>query len=1085
MTEANLEDVYELSPMQQGILFHTLYDREGDLYFKQCIVTFSGKLDPERFARAWQRVAARHAILRTSFHWEGLEKPVQVVHGEVDVPFQSLDWSDLPEPVRSSRFDAFLRDDRRRSFELASAPLFRIAVVRRGEDLYDCLLSLQHLLLDRWSRFLVLREVFTDYASGTEGASPPAARPYGDYIAWLQGRDRDHAEAFWRRTLAGFTTPTPLAASGRNPTVGAVACEEVRLSAQETENLQSFARSNRLTLNTLVTGAWAILVSRYSGEEDVLFGATVAGRPSSLANVDAMVGLFINSLPVRVRVPPEEGVLPWLQRLQTSLVELRQYEHSALIDIQEWSDVPRGVPLFESLVVFENVGGDSDSLSVAGPLEVLGVRSLGGATNYPLTLLASPGPVLSLSLEYRSGLFDPATVRRMLNLLKLLLEGIVADPHRRLSRLPLMTSSERHQVLVLWNQTDTDYPTREPVYRLFTERAERTPDAPAVEWEGRRLTYGELHRRSNQVARHLRAMGVGPEVPVGLCLERSPEMVVALLGILKAGGAYLPLDPTYPEGRRAFMMQDSGAVVLLTRRGTAIAEDRPFRAVFLEECSEAIDRESGENLDGGTSPSSLAYIIYTSGSTGPPRGVEIEHASLTNYVLFAVERFRLRTEDRVLQFASLSFDAAAEEIFATLTAGATLVLRSEEMIATAGAFLARCHELSITVLGLPTAYWHELVGAASEQRIALPDSLRMMIVGGESALPERFRQWREMAGSRVQFLNGYGPTEATIAATFWEPAPNGDVALRTVPIGRPIANVRAYVLDGTEQPVPPGFSGELYVGGAGVARGYRDRPELTNDRFIADPFENVPGSRLYRTGDRARWLEDGNLEYLGRIDDQVKVRGFRVEPGEVEAALREIPEVCDAVVVGRDGALVAYVVCDARHPADAAKWRTILRARLPEHLVPTAYVRLERLPLNPSGKVDRRALPAPVEDPRDGRPFVPPRTPVEEALASIWREILKRERVGVEDDFFDLGGHSILATRLVSRIAESFKVRVALREVFERPTLGALALSIAGAMASEEAPDHMLRMLAEVQRLSDAEARDRLVLESGAGRDGW
>ncbi|MDQ6893669.1 MAG: amino acid adenylation domain-containing protein [Acidobacteriota bacterium] len=614
-----------------------------------------------------------------------------------------------------------------------------------------------------------------------------------------------------------------------------------------------------------------------------------------------------------------------------------------------------------------------------------------------------------------------------------------------------------------WNGRMSAGDARKTVHRLFEEQADRQPHATAVEFKGDTLTYGELNARANALARQLRRLGVGPEVLVGLCVERSFDAIVGLLGILKAGGAYLPLDPDYPEERLRFMVEDSGAHALVTH---AAAEGRGIgllpaeRVVFLDPAALA-DADGAVNVESGVEPHSLAYVMYTSGSTGKPKGVEIEHASMANQVGSAAQRFGTSSGERVLQFASLGFDASVQEIFASLVGGATLVLRSEEMLSSVSNFLASCREQHLTVLDLPTAYWHELVSVASAEGLSLPEPLRLIVIGGERALPERFAQWGDLAGDRVGLINAYGPTEATVAATFWEaPRENRPEAARTVPIGRPIANVQTYVLDRKLRPVPIGVVGDLYVGGAGVARGYRNRPELTAEMFIPDPFRRGE-ARLYRTGDRARFLTSGDLEYLGRVDGQIKLRfGFRVEPGEIETAMRGLPGVRDAVVRPHEDApgetrLVAYFVADPAGPASVKDLRRLLKQTLPLHLVPSTFVRVEALPVNASGKLDPARLPPPGPvRPESAEDYAVPRTPLERELVGIWSAAMRVERVGIDDDFFDLGGHSLLAMQLISRVRDAFGVNLPVRDLFAAPTVAGLASRIEARLGERAAgPD--------------------------------
>ncbi len=590
---------------------------------------------------------------------------------------------------------------------------------------------------------------------------------------------------------------------------------------------------------------------------------------------------------------------------------------------------------------------------------------------------------------------------------------------------------------------------RRTLHGLFEECVARTPEATAVSVEGREWTYAQLDARANRLAQFLASRGVGAEVLVGLCVERSFDMIVGLLGILKAGGAYLPLDPSYPAERLRFMLEDSGArLALVNGRTSAEIPKSPAAIVDLDAQRGAIESESEGRLDRESDPGDLAYVIYTSGSTGTPKGVEIEHSSITNHVLCAVRQFRLVAGDRFLQFASLSFDTSAQEIFTTLSSGATLVLRSEEMIATTGAFLAACRDLRLTVVDLPTSYWHELVAEASAGGANLPESIRLVIIGGERALPERFAQWKRLAGDRVHLVNGYGPTEISVAATFWEADPSrSETVSGTVPIGRAIDNVRTYVLDRRQKRVPMGVVGELYIGGAGVGRGYRNRPELTSERFLRDPFLEG-GGRMYRTGDRVRLLSSGDLEYLGRVDGQIKLRGYRIEPGEIEAALRGIAGVREAVVQAREEApgaarLVAWVVLEPSAVLLVRELRDSLARTLPAHMIPSAFVLLDAMPMTASGKIDRASLTSrEAFRPELDDPFVAPRNANEETLAGIWREILGIERIGVNDNFFDVGGHSLLALKLLARIERRVGHTLAPAALFRAPTVAQLAKMI-------------------------------------------
>src|ERR687886_738282 len=1050
----NVEGIYSLSPIQQGLLFHTLYASDSGVYFVQLSCTFNGDLHISAFERAWQQVVERHSVLRTAFIWQGLDEALQVVRQHVRLPWEQHDWRRLSPVEQQEQLEVFLHADRERGFDLSQAPLMRLTLIQMDENVYQFIWSHHHLLLDGWSLSLVLKEVFAFYEVSRQGQDLhlQRSRPYQSYIAWLQQQDLARAEVFWRQMLQGFSTPTPL---GVDRVLGSLSSEgesydeqQIQLSVGATRALQSFARQHQLTLNTLVQGAWALLLSRYSGQEDVVFGATTSGRPADLAGVESMVGLFINTLPMRVSVSPQADLLSWLQQLQSQQIKLRQYEYSPLIQVQGWSDVPKGLPLFESIVVFENYPIDASLQEQGGSLEIRNVRGV-DQTNYPLTVAAVPGAELSLELSYDCHRFDAATITRMLGHFQTLLEGIIVAPQQRLVDLPMLTQPERQQLLVEWNETLMDYPQDVCIHQLFEAQSERTPDAVAGVFESEQLSYCELNRRANKIAHHLRSLGVRPDVLVGICVERSLEIVVGLLGILKAGGAYVPLDPAYPQERLAFMLEDSQVPILLTQqRLVDRLPEHQAHVVCLDSDWETIAQQSEDNPVSGVTPHHLAYVIYTSGSTGKPKGVLIAHRGLVNHGVAVVKQYDLQSCDRILQFSSISFDIAVEELFPSWIAGATVILRSEGMLSSSMDLRQAIEQQRLTVLNLPTAYWHQWVHSLSLSNQPLPETLRLVVVGGEKASPTTFSSWRQLAGvDRIRWLNTYGPTETTVIVSVYEPGTNllTQGVTFELPIGRPIANTQIYLLDNQLQPVPIGVPGEVYIGGAGLARGYLNRPDLTVEKFIPNPFGNAAGGRLYKTGDLARYLSDGNIEYLGRLDDQVKIRGFRIELGEIEAVLSQHPAVDETVVVVREDVpgnkrLVAYLVVNQATAPTMPQLQQFLKQKLPEYMVPSAYVLLDALPLTPNGKIDRRALPAPdTARPEGEGAYVAPQTPVEEILAGIWADVLGLQQVGIHDNFFELGGHSLLATQLISRLRDSFGVEFPLRGLFESPTVAGLS----------------------------------------------
>ena len=913
MKAENLEDLYRLSPLQQGILFHTLYSPNAGVYLEQSVFTAKGDFNVSAYERAWQRVMDRHPILRTSFFWEGLDNALQVVQQGVKMPIKHYDWRGLSESEQEIRLEAFLKDDQRCGFDLTKAPLMRIALILQSDDTYQIVWSRHHLLLDRWSRSIVLQELIACYEAfrQCEELQLEEHRPYGDYIEWLQQRDTSQAEAYWRQTLSGFTSPTPLMVDRMPgdllPAEKTYSDQRIRLSSKTTAGLQSLARQNRLTMNTVIQGAWALLLSRYSGVEDVVFGATVSGRPVDLTGVESMVGLFVNTLPVRIQVPPESSVMSWLKTIQEDQVELREYEYSSLIDIQGWSEVPRGLPLFESILVFENIPATVSFKAAGGNTEIYSAGGAGARTDYPLTVLILPSAELAINIVYDLSRFNSDVIARMLEHFRTILEGIETSSGLPLSELELLTAREREQLIVDWNDTDREYPSDKCIHQLFEDQVEQTPDAPAVLFNGDELTYRELNRRANQVAHYLQARGVGPEELVAISMERSLEMVIGLLGILKAGGAYVPLDPAYPQERLSFILEDASAPVLLTKEH--LVENLPAHSaqvVCLDKDWEDICKESAENVSSAVESNDLAYVIYTSGSTGRPKGVAIEHHSTVALLEWTNAVFTEEDLKGVLASTSICFDLSVFELFVPLTRGGKVILVEDAL-----QLIDLKEADQVTLINTVPSAIAELVRVGK-----IPGSVRTVNLAGEP-LPQSLVKQIYERGNVERVFDLYGPSEDTTYSTYALRERDG-----VATIGRPIANTKVYILDQQMRPVPVGIAGELYIGGDGLARGYLNRPELTRERFIADLVSDDPQGRLYKTGDLVRYLSDGNIEFLGRIDHQVKIRGYRIELGEIESVLNEHSAVRESVVMAReeetgDKRLVAYVVQDSQYQQSA------------------------------------------------------------------------------------------------------------------------------------------------------------------------
>jgi amino acid adenylation domain-containing protein/non-ribosomal peptide synthase protein (TIGR01720 family) len=1059
-----VEASYELSPLQHGMLFHSLSSDASGVDIEQIICDLDEVLNAPALFTAWQRVVARHPILRTRFRVDGVAQSVQEVYRSVEIPVAELDWSTIHAGDCQARWSTLLEADRRRGFDVSQAPLMRLTLVWLPGRVARLLWTFHHAVLDGRSFPLVLREVFAYYEAIRDGRELdlPLPRPYGDYIEWLHGQDPARAEEYWRRLLKGFTTPTPLRV-GQNPRTAPAAqgthgAHEARVAADVTAGLRDFAEKHELTVNTLLQGAWALLLHIYSGEDDIVFGATRACRRSSLEGADDMVGLFINTLPVRVRVKSDAPLVPWLRELRRQGVALRAHEHTPLVKIQDWSDVPRGTPLFESLVVYERYLLNTALRAQGGEWTGRRFRYL-GQTNYPLTFIAYADAELLLRLEYDRRRFDDDTAARMLDHVGLLLEGMITAADQPLRAVPYLTATERAELVPSPNPLPIGPANGLCIHQRFERQVARTPDAVAVIHDGRALTYRQLNRGANRLARRLRELSVGPEVLVGLFVERCVDMVMAIIAILKAGGAYLPLDPRYPKDRLAFMLEDSEVAVLLTQGELASALP-PHRArmVLLEGDSgeEAADGGAAEdNVSGGATADSLAYVIYTSGSTGRPKGVLITHRNVVRLMDATDPWFRFGPADAWTLFHSYAFDFSVWELWGALLYGGRLVLVPYWVSRSPEAFAELLYREQVTVLNQTPSAFRQLMQVILEGE-SRGLALRYVIFGGEALDLQALRPWFERFGDRPpRLINMYGITETTVHVTYRPIALNDVLSGSGSVIGRSIPDLQVYVLDHWLRPVPIGVAGEIYIGGAGVGRGYLNRPELTAERFIADPFTAAPGARLYRSGDLARRLPNGDLEYLGRIDDQVKIRGFRIELGEIESALAQHSAVRESVVIVRedipgDKRLVAYYVADRDAPLMADEIRGFLRAKLPDYMVPAAFVRLDGLPLTGHGKVDRKALPALDQTRPDVRGgYVAPRTAIEETLSGIWAAVLGLERVGVHDSFFELGGDSILAIQIIAR-ARQAGLSFTPRELFQHSTIAELAAVTAVATPQDD-----------------------------------
>ncbi|NUU37570.1 non-ribosomal peptide synthase/polyketide synthase [Pseudomonas sp. C2B4] len=1032
-----IEDLYPLSPMQAGLLFHSLYESDSGAYVNQLSVEARG-LDAERLGRAWQAVLDSHGILRSSFHFpEGFEAPVQLVHRHLQLPMTCLDWRGRDDQAEAL---AQLIDSERLQLDSTRAPLMRLTLVRLDDERQQLIYTHHHLLLDGWSNSLLLSEVLQRYAG--QEVQAPSGR-FADYIGWLQRQDAEADELFWRGQLASLDNPTLLAESLslNNPSDTAFADHRQTFDVATSKRFSDFARQQKVTLNTLVQGAWALLLQRYSGQRSVAFGATVAGRPVDLPGAESQLGLFINTLPVISSPDAVESVEQWLSRLQAQNLELREHEFTALGDIQRWAG-RAGEPLFDSLLVFENFPV-AEALQQGAPADLsFSIPQNHERTNFPLTIAATAESQLSLNWSYQCSHFSGDAIARMSEHLAALLAAMVAAPQAALSELDLLTVPERAQQLVEWNPAFT--PEQNPlcVHQLIEAQADIRPHATALIFNDQELSFDQLNRRANQLAHRLRALDIGPEVRVGLAMQRSPEMIVGLLAILKAGGAYVPLDPAYPAERLRYLMEDSGIALLVSQSWLREKLPLPEGLPVLEIDREPLAAMAETNPVNLTSGENLAYLIYTSGSTGRPKGVSVAHGPLAMHCVKIGELYGMTPDDRELQFASISFDGAHERWLTPLVFGSAVMPRDDELWSVERT-CAEIEKHGITIACFTPTYLGQIADFMGEAGRDLP--IRSYTPCGEGMAKHAFDEVQQVLQPK-RLINGYGPTETVITPLIWLAYPDTEFDSAFMPIGRPVGNRSAYILDGGLQPLPVGVAGELYLGGEGVARGYHQRPDLTAERFVPDPF--VPGGRLYRSGDLARFRADGVVEYLGRIDQQVKIRGFRIELGEIEACLVEHQGVREAFVIDREGPagrqLVGYVV--PRDPlADEQDLRDALtahlRSRLPAHMLPAHLMCLAALPLTPNGKLDRQGLPAP-EATRQRQDQVAAASLAEALLVEIWKELLGLESVGVTENFFELGGDSIISLQAVSRAGQRGLV-FSPKQLFEQQTIRALA-AVAG-----------------------------------------
>ncbi len=1086
-TELQNAYVSPTSFAQQRLWFLSQLLPNSSLYNIADAIRISNTPNIPALEQSFNEIVCRHDSLRTTFaSIDGV--PMQVIADELKLPLPIIDLTHV-EPLEERRKQAQQRIDQEAAeeFDLARGPLIRTTLLRLTEDEYFLLLTMHHIISDGWSISVFMRELATLYTAFTQGqASPLPELPiqYADFAEWqrdyLQGGVHDQLIQYWKQQLENVP-PLELPTDHPRPAFlnfsgGRVAFE---ISAPLTQALKTLSRQQNTTLFMTLLAAFQALLARYSGQEDIAVGSPIANR--NRTEIEDLIGFFANTLVLRTDLSGNPSFHTLLDRVRETLLDAYAHQDLPFEQLVEELRVPRDPsrnPLFQVMFVFQNT--PSSQVELPGLTLDLNESYVGTATFDLLLVISENDGKLDGAFEYSSELFEEATVRRLLGHYQTLLEGIVEDPSRSLASLPLLTPAEREQLLVSWNDTATSFPPERCVHHLIEDQVQRTPALPAlIAPGGEPLSYRQLNERANQLAHHLIALGVEPGMRVGIYLPRSLDAFVALLAILKAGAAYVPIDPANPRERTAFMMHDAQIATLLTHASLlATLPEHQAQTLCLDRDWSIIATASTTNPHTSVQPAHLLYAMYTSGSTGKPKSVAMSHRALQNLLHWQLSTMVPPRAARMLQFASLSFDVSFQEIFPTLSAGGTIFLITEELRRDPLALLRLISAQAIQKLYLPVVALQQLADVSTMEDLDLSELREITAAGEQLQITPQVVRFFQRA-SNCTLHNFYGPTETHGVTIF---TLQGDPATwpSLVPIGKPIANDQVYVLDPAGSPLPIGITGELYLGGIGVADGYLNRPELSAERFVPDPYGPHHGARLYKSGDLARYRPDGNLEFLGRIDHQVKLRGFRVELEEIEAALNQHPAVRESVVIVRedvpgDKRLVAYLVTQDQQPLNTRELRASVLASLPDYMVPGSYVFLDAFPLTINRKVDQRRLPPPDQErPALEEHFIAPRTTTEQQLAQIWQEILRLERVGVQDNFFELGGHSLLITQIVSRVRTQFGVEITVRELFTMPTIELLAKYLDERLLEHADANELDDMLTLLDGMDDAEVERML-----------
>ncbi|MDR4435229.1 non-ribosomal peptide synthetase [Bacillus tequilensis] len=1043
-----IENIYPLTPMQKGMLFHSLIDSSSRAYFEQAAFDLKGDLDIEAFSMSLSQLAERHEILRTHFYTEWKDQPLQIVFRKKPIEITVEDIRSMKNKQRNEFIASFVQKDKARGFDLIQDSLMRVSILRTEDDQVRLIWSFHHILMDGWCLPLITKEVFETYYELLERRKPEreAVTPYSRYIEWLEDQDHQNASAYWQKYLDGYEGQTvllkePVSNQAKGYQKQMLAC---RLGKQLSEEIRQTASKHHVTVNTFIQSAWGLLLQRYNNSQDVVFGSVVSGRPAEIPGIESMVGLFINTIPVRITAQPGMTVEQVLKMSQEQALASQGYDTFPLYEIQAQTEQKQ--QLISHIMVFENYPVEKQMEHMKPNRDALDIINfhMEEHTHYDFNFIVMPAGEIDIHFVYNSNVYDHASVERMQTHFIQIMKQMADDQDIRVQDLEILTADERSLLIDKFNDTAAEYPKEKTINQLFEEQAERTPEQVAIVFEDEKLTYRQLNERANRLARTLRANGLQADRLTAIISDHSIDLVVGILAVLKAGGAYVPIDPDYPKHRIQYILEDSKAEIVLTQYHLRQRSAHAGTIVLLDE--ESSYHEEHSNLERTSDAKDLAYAIYTSGSTGNPKGVLIEHRGLTNYIWWAAKVYVKGEKANFPLYSSIAFDLTVTSIFTPLVSGNAIIVFGGEDRAALLSSIVR--DSRVDIIKLTPAHLQLL----HEMDIPHECRIRKLIVGGDNLSVRLARSISEQFQDQIEIFNEYGPTETVVGCMIYSFDPQKD-RRESVPIGTAAANMNIYVLDAGMKPVPIGVPGEIYISGAGIARGYLNRPGLTAEKFVEHPF--AAGEKMYKTGDVARWLPDGNIEYLGRIDHQVKIRGYRIEIGEVEAALLQLESIKEAVVIAieEEGSKQLCAYLSGNESLNTAQLKRHLLNKLPAYMIPAYFVQIEKMPITANGKVDRKALPAPEGNRLTGTEYAAPGTLIEKQLADIWKDILALSDPGIKDHFFDVGGHSLKVLQLIHQINADMGVNMHYQAVYDFPTIETMARAIQAAVF-ESKTDH-------------------------------